>query len=567
MKRYNELLHRQLAFVPFFSILPAVAGVIAALAFRGGGVRGTSTAGLGILVWRADPSFVTKQVLSVLGASIGIAAMFALGSLLAWRADARYRLLRAIRLVALIWGVAILLYPGMGSWMPVVRRLPWSLSLLVLACLLCAAYTWRGARAGKREWAFVIVAVGLFFWTPPRWSRNLRDVSGRAFTSRDIIILGFDSMSFDDASDVLREFTPSVGRKTLYSQARTTFPATSAAWRSIFSGRYPPPEATVIPGIRWGKESDSAGWLPSELRALGYMPTIAQDSPGSNWFSKSEDLNISGLQGWKESFRWALWTMGFPLFSAGASWWVSLLGGPGDSASRHAHCADCFIRNSLNDMARAAGNGPVFWSIHTCLAHEPYRLALSEAVRIPGWWKLPPTFFLARGASSLDTRAYAVRNTTLRKSVGDVLTFLDQNGVLGYASVFVLGDHGPRGENVPKAKTESVMLALFSSGGQGVSNVTTPVSLVDIAPTIREIVDLPGRATDGRVLPLADVNGDSGRVVRTAIARPGGLQSLLGIGEQAMTSDELGRIAELQKDGGFLYSQAVVARIRRMLDK
>jgi len=508
-------------------------------------------------MWGGNARVASLQVVQVALGTLAVSTILGFASLLAWNRNEHHSLLRVARFVALVWLASIVLFPGIVAWVPILRGLPWTLNVVLLLAAVAAGYAWRGARAGIREWVFAGVALAVLFFSPRFPSKHLDGIAQRQFSAHDIILIGFDSVNAGETIDVLSQFEPSHGQKVVFINAQTPFPATSVAWRSIFSGQYPPPEA-AIPNLRWG--SDRAGWLPSELRAAGYNPTIAQDMPEANWFGGNESLKVLGWQGWLVSLQSFVWKAGFPLSTVGATWWVRALGGPSASFGRLAQCAECFIADSLTDIARAAAKGPVFGAIHTCLAHGPNRLKLAEALRVPGWWRLPPTFFL--GQQGADPRSRAVRMDTLRRTLRNTLDLLDQGGVLGRATVFMLADHGPRGEGVPRAVTNNVMLTMFIPGDRTSTIVSAPVSLVDIAPTIRQIVGLSDVATDGRVLPHVDADGDPQRLVRTRTVDPAGVLDSLGIGKRSMTAAELGKLGQLHSDGTFDYSPEFIARVR-----
>jgi hypothetical protein len=561
MSKERPAVRRVLAFVMFFSVLPLLASTLSCILYRGGGIRGSSTTSLSLLTWRADSGFIARQIASVILGSLALANLLGLASLLAWNRSKGYSLLRVGRFSLLVWLLAITLFPGLAAWVPLFRQLPWTVNVLLLFLTVSVAYAWRGARAGLGEWLFALLALIAVFYSPPLPTQRLDDLAHRELTAQDVFIIGFDSVNVDDTIGVLNHFQPKHGQKTIFTHALTPFPSTSVAWRSIFSGRYPSHEA-AIPSVRWG--SDQAGWLPTELRAVGYDPIIAQDMPESNWFGSTEGLRVLGLQGWKVSVQSFMWKAGFPLSSAGANWWVGLLDGPSTSVGRPAHCAQCFVEDSLREMARTAANGRVLGAIHTCLVHGPNQLTFREALRVPGWWHLPSTFFLGQGKEGKDPRSRVTRMETLRTTLRHTLDLLDEEGVLGKATVFVLADHGPRGEGILASVTNNVMLAMFSPTGPGNSTVTVPVSLVDIAPTIRQIVGLPVETSDGRVLPRSDSEGDPVRSVRTNTVQPLGVLGSMGIGKRSLSAEELSKLGRLLPDGAVEYSPETFARFRSL---
>jgi hypothetical protein len=503
---------------------------------------------------------LTQFALAGVGSLI-VAATIGVASLWAWKDTEPHPVFRSVRLAAAVCLAASVLHPGIVAWIPGLRLLPWALSVGVPGVALLVSYFCKGARASLREWVFVVAVLFAVFWAPRTRTGDFTNIAHRQFDSRDVILIGFDSINRDDTLGELSAFEPTHGRKIVFTNAQTPFPATSPAWRSILSGHYPPRSAAV-PSLRWGAEG--SGWLPADLRKAGYDPSIAQDTPSSNWFGAGEQIRANNVQGWKSLLQSVVWKVVFPLSSVGGPWWVELLGGPAYLSTRPAQCADCFISESLHDMARAAAKGPVFWAIHTCMAHDPIQLSLSEAIRVPGWWRRSPTFFL--GQDRADPRSRAARIDSVRGTIRSTLDLLDRGGVLGRASVFLLADHGPRGDGVPSVQTNNVMLTAFLPGERTSTVVNAPVSLVDIAPTVRKLVGLPDVPTDGRVLPMTDADGDPTRVVRTMTVESSGVLRALGIGEKPMTLDQLRSLATLQTDGTFDYSPEFLAKVKATLN-
>jgi hypothetical protein len=153
---------------------------------------------------------------------------------------------------------------------------------------------------------------------------------------------------------------------------------------------------------------------------------------------------------------------------------------------------------------------------------------------------------------------------TLRRTLQNTLELLDEGGVLGHATVFVLADHGPRGDGVPPSLTNNVMFVMFLQGERTSSIVTVPVSLVDIAPTVRHAVGLPDVATDGRLLPGVDAGGDPHREVQRMTAKPISVLDSLGIAKQSISASELAKFGRLNPDGTFDYTPEFMAMVRRL---
>jgi hypothetical protein len=405
------------------------------------------------------------------------------------------------------------------------------------------------------------LAAVLLFLSFSRAGERLEHIAGRAFDSRDMILMGVDSIAYSDVAAMLRQFQPRSGRKIVFSNAWTPIAMTGGAWRAILSGRYPDPSAN-LPGMI--TPANAATWLPAQVVPLGYRPVMFQDSPATNTYARTEHVEVPANQGWRNIVRDFIWKAVFPLSTAGARWWVKMLDGPADEPARYGYCAQCYQNEMLERMASAARLGPLFWATHTCYAHPPIRLSLGEAARIPQWWRKSP-HELEAGGSPLhqegaegQTEVVEVRNESVRRVLVKVLKRLDEEGVLGHANVFLFSDHGPREARFPPERRNHVMLAAFLPGAGANIVVDSPVSLVDIAPTIRGMLKLEQSAVDGVTLPPLGTTAHAG-AIRT-IESP--TLDSVGVGAEQITGDLLDRAVVLEKDGTFHYTDSFLARVR-----
>jgi hypothetical protein len=364
----------------------------------------------------------------------------------------------------------------------------------------------RRTRPAVPEVLLTAASLLAFYYTPlPRAGlSNLHALAGREFTEQDVILLGFDSISYRDVAPLLAEFAPSHGTKIVYTNASTPVTLTGGAWRSLLSGLMPSPD-DLLPGSIWPR--DRRLWLPAQLVRRGYRPTFLQDDTTTNVYRSDESLRVSQPQGWQHAFIEFAWNIGFPLSTAGGRRWVEALGGPAMEPRQHAYCARCFIDLALREMAIDAREGPVFWAVHTCYVHEPPMLNLVESARIPGWWKWTPNQLSGGQLRELGEVAteqlVAARIESFHGLVRETLDALDREGILGRATVFVLSDHGPRRKRVPTQISQHVMLAAFLPGERRDVFVDDPVSLVDLAPTVRMRLGLETPPADGVLLPAA----------------------------------------------------------------
>jgi len=537
-----------------FSVAPAA--LASAVAAR----RSNLQAALAHRAWVADSRFIVTQIVLALGASLLVSIVLAAFSLLAWRDEDRGSALRLARLAFSFWIAALVLYPGFGAWLPVVRALPLMVAFGLCVALLAALHV--PFRASWREWALTIATLPLFFGSLSSIRHEVRRTAGRDFDQRDVILVGFDSVSFEDSEAVLDVFQPRAGRKLVFTNAWTPMPITNAAWRSLLSGIYPK-ASQGLPGVEW--PAGHQAWLPRELGARGYRAVMSQDSPGTNTYNEGEDLLVPHAQGWKAILQEYLWKAAFPLSVTGAPWWVVALGGPGFAAGRYAYCAQCFWERNLESLSAAVARGPVLWAVHSCFAHAPVHLSLQEVITIPAWWRRSPIalegggnpFFEAdaRGKADID----AARMRSVRRTVRGVLRELDESGALGHANVFVFSDHGPRAQWVPRERTEHVMLAAFLPGPASSNRIDSPVSLADIAPSLRALLGLPEQPADGVSLPgVVPTAASVERSVR--IADPPTFESL-GIKLEGLSGADVERSLTLQRNGTFQFAPDLVERV------
>jgi hypothetical protein len=542
------------AFVLLFSAVPVVAGL--AVTAKYSGMRP-----LALSIVNVAPGFAVRVVAAAALASVVVAAVLALASCWAWRDEDGAHLVRAARLVGAMALVAVVLYPGFASWLPALRSMPWWSVVAVTGGLTAALHALPGACPSWREPALAAAACAAFFANPAPGPVDLAAVAGRRLDRRDVLLLGFDSVSYGDTAQLLRQVEPRHGTKLVYSNAWTPVIGTSSAWRSIFSGEYPV-ERDVLPGAIWPPHH--AEWLPRELSERGYQTVMMQDGPETNTYGKDEWVHVPSRQGWKAIFEVVAWRIVFPLSETGGHWWVAALGGPADSVSRYAYRPEWFRHDALLELARQARRGPVLWASHTCYMHAPLHLSLREAMRLERWWARTPRSMEGSGnvftdeASGGDARVAAVRLASLREELARWLGDLDAQGVLGKALVVILSDHGQRAPWVSDEEREHVQLALFTpSEGRG-ALIGAPVSLVDLAPTVRRWLGLPAVATAGAPLPLERPARPGPRAVGHVAVWT--LDSM-GIHLGDLTRADVERALEFNDDGTYAFQPGVLDRV------
>jgi len=290
-----------------------------------------------------------------------------------------------------------------------------------------------------------------------------------------------------------------------------------------------------------------------------------QDSPGTNTFAPDESFAIPDDQGWKAILQEFVWKAAFPLSSGAASWWLDLAGGPAHAAGRYGYCPECFWGRTFRRIGEEARGHPLFAAIHSCHVHAPVHLTLAEATRIARWWSRTPLQLEGSGNPFFDHESEGreaileVREQSAREVVRGLLEHLETTAVMGHALVVVLSDHGPRGTWVPPERTERIALAFFLPGGEGELRVADPVSLADLAPSLRTWLGLESVPGDGRaVAPLGGTVEPGRRVVVAAVPT----LERAGVQLGTVTSETLLRDLVLNRDGTFGYSAAFRSQLR-----
>ena len=285
------------AFVLLFSAVPVVAGIAVTASYSG-------MRPLALSIVNVAPGFAVRAVASAALASAVVAAVLALASCWAWGDEDGAHLVRAVRLIGGMALVAVVLYPGFASWLPALRSMPWWSVVALIGGLTAALHALPGARSSWREPVLAAAACAAFFANPAPGPVDLAAVAGRRLDRRDVLLLGFDSVSYGDTAQLLQRVQPRRGTRLVYSNAWTPVVGTSSAWRSILSGEYPV-ERDVLPGAIW--PPDHAEWLPRELSERGYQTVMMQDGPETNTYGKDEWVHVPSPQGWKAIFEVLAW--------------------------------------------------------------------------------------------------------------------------------------------------------------------------------------------------------------------------------------------------------------------
>ena len=412
-------------------------------------------------------------------------------------------------------------YPAIG------RNAFYILTLLVVITLFINIRT-RKSSAVLQLAAVVFLTIPLWEKQPVYIQQAQADQTPVMRSEPDIILIGMDSVSLYQArehADRMPFVNNLLQSGHTYTQAFTPLGRTYAAWHSILSGRYP-----ATSGVRFNltefKPDQIANMLPADLKELGYFNLYAQDERRFN--------NINKDYGFDATVGPAVGAADFviPLFADHPLSSYFLNSGAGEYLFPNLHNNRVssitynpvsFTRSILEKTAAVDPAQPLFMAGHFCLAHFPYR------------WRNYNTTTNIRDEMAL----YRESLQALDQQIADLMAGLEKQGRLQNAIVILLSDHGEglgrtvalwNGDDQTPAKQFGQILrghgnSLLSRDQSNViinirhtaaeataESISTPVSLVDIRPTLLRLLNQPVPASvDGQAIPPAATEAAANR--------------------------------------------------------
>ncbi len=323
----------------------------------------------------------------------------------------------------------------------------------------------------------------------------------QAGSAPNVILISLDTLRADRLG-VLgnpRELTPNIdafaGQSTSFSEAYATFPNTILSHGSIFTGLRP---------IDLGNLFD--------VRIHG-LETLARAFSRAGYATAAFTEN---------AFVGAAWGFanGFDLYHDG----------PGFGGGNTGHARATFSRGLKWLAARPPG--PWFLFLHTYETHAPYNADPADIESLtaryhtdykgPLKWSVLTRGMNLKSATGLDPRANSSRQIALLydavvrrldRAFGELIERLGKAGVLDNTIVVVFSDHG---ESLMEAgvhghgktlNTEELRVPLiFFAPGRipGDATVSTPVSLIDLGPTIAQLAGIDHRFPEANTQSFAN---------------------------------------------------------------
>jgi arylsulfatase A-like enzyme len=369
---------------------------------------------------------------------------------------------------------------------------------------------------------------------------------------RRVFLITIDTLRADHMSlhGYPRETSPRIqalaGGGVRFEHAIAQWPKTGASFASLFTGLYP--HTTGLTQKAALRVPESYLTLPELFRESGYT-TVAVVSNA-----------VLGAQlGWDDGFDEFVQSWGEGEFPADATAFRGLVHAPRVNAV------------ALPLLERHAGDERLFAWIHYIDPHAPYRLPPGEEnpflddAQYRGEERVPPGAARGYRLDGRDDRKFYVAqydaNVRLVDAhVGALVDRLSALGMLEDALIIVTSDHGESlGEHdswfehgpLPYNTTARVPLVVFGAGVAEERVVTRPVELVDLYPTLRDLV-APGR----------EVEGLAGRSLLPWLSRGGGGSAAEGFEHAFSAAGEGRRQFRSVQDGAWKLVQAFDRRRR-----
>lgn len=395
--------------------------------------------------------------------------------------------------------------------------------VLVTTCALIAIgvvvlrvlfrFSWRGTTGGIAGTMLLLAASGF------AWKADSRNVSRPG--TPNVVILGIDSLRTDvvnaDNTPNLQEFMASAVRLT---DAITPLARTYPAWVSILTGRHPHTTGAYMNLLPPGMIHAGTP-LPQMLRKHGYRAYYAIDETRFSNIDASFGFDRAATPAIGGSDFVLAWFADTPLLNLIVNTPLGRFLFPHVHGNRAAHVTydpDSFVRRVEHEFDY---RGATFLAVHLTLPHWPFTWATSAGSE-------------PNGENTTALYLDAVRRAD--RQFGDLMAALRRQGVLDNALVVVLSDHGEalgqpgdllhdflpggndktndfqkwgHGSSVFSPHQYRVVLGMRAFGVASVMVpaplvVDAPVSLIDVAPTVLDVLHLaPEESFDGRsILPL-----------------------------------------------------------------
>ncbi len=270
-----------------------------------------------------------------------------------------------------------------------------------------------------------------------------------------VVMITIDALRANVVADPAhRALLPSIDalrrESVMFTSARSTASGTSASLATVFTGKY-------FSGLHWTAMKGSPLICPHEDTSTRFTEILAQRGADTVTFAALPGLlNATGIvRGFTEE---------------------RYIPGPGGTWATAS-----MVAAPLMARLRSQGPGPLFLYVHFDDAHAPYSSA---------------------GAQGTDFERYLREVSVIDAEVGHIRRAISESGLANRTVVILSADHGEAfGEHHQRYHATTVydellrVPLLVRVPGVPARTVATPVSLIDVGPTVLDLMGAPTPAT------------------------------------------------------------------------
>ena len=471
----------------------------------------------------------------------------------------------ALMAVSTILGLArqIITFPSLHYWFPFRRQWaelaePWWVDIVWVVAALTVLELGRRAWSGRKGFATrlgwaVAYSLSVAWVLQPISAAPSQDNKGM-----NVVLIGVDALRPDrlhfNGND--RNTSPHIdallAESAIFTQAFTQLPRTYPAWITTLSGTWPtehgirdnlPTADRLIP---------SAALLPQVMQAAGYATGFATDDSRFSYMVPEAGFSmirqpVVGLQNFAMSVN-------EPKFRAFHGLFQNPLGftflpvQAFNQSFGSSYRPDQFVEWAVDGLSEMSENDQFFYAMHSCVLHVPgdrvypwYHMFGQDGYKGKNRFKYSSSgssLIVAEVEGAKGKKAVRVAEQDLRiydsgirmadDLVGEVVTELKRSGLWDNTIIILFSDHGEEvwapdlpykwsgpnhGFHVYGDGHTNVLFSIrFPDGAHAGKVINDPIRLIDLAPTVAEMVGLewPNPVSGKSVLPLVKGQTEEG---------------------------------------------------------
>ncbi|MGB0637852.1 MAG: sulfatase family protein [Myxococcota bacterium] len=467
--------------------------------------------------------------------------------------------------VSTILGLArqILTFPSLHYWFPFRRQWaefaePWWVDVVWVLAALTVVALGKRAWAGQKGFAIrlgmaIAYGLGVTWVLQPISASKAQDNSGM-----NVVLIGVDALRPDrlhfNGND--RNTSPNIdallAESAIFTQAFTQLPRTYPAWITTLTGTWPTEH-----GIRDNLPTadrlvPSAALLPQVMKDAGYATGFATDDSRFSYMVPETGFSmirqpVVGLQNFAMSVN-------EPKFRAFHGLFQNPLGftflpvQAFNQSFGSSYRPDQFVEWAVDGLAEMSKNDQFFYAMHSCVLHVPgdrvypwYHMFGQDGYKGKNRFKYSSSgssLIVAEVEGAKGKKAVRVAEQDLRiydsgirmadDLVGEVVTELKRSGLWDNTIIILFSDHGEEvwAPDLPykwsgpnhgfhvygDGHTNVVFSIRFPDGSHAGEVINDPIRLIDLAPTVADMVGLewPNPVSGKSVIPLVKGQTEDG---------------------------------------------------------